>query len=377
MRPPGPPLPDPRLCILRPRTFPCRSLFVARRVPLAAHRSPLTAHRAPLTAHPSALADALNVKISNSEMFKGRNGLATGLLVSGRAGAAPLVSPFVQAALAAGGPPAALRALALFVCCMLLPAALTLRGLTWAALEQPAAKRAAKGAGMTAAPAPVGDPQLVAPLPRVRSRFEAIGAPRRRVTALLWLALLCGSGPGLLCHGHAAALLQAAGAASGAAGVAGAASAAPGALGRLGVSMMALGSICGRLGGGLLIDTVSCRSCLVAAPCLAAALVAAPLALPASVPLTAAALLGCGLSYGLNAVVRLPPPSPPPATCPNPNPRPRTEPDALHPCRASASPSSSHGSMAPRASRPSTARSSRRGAWGACSYHGSPAGSSM
>ena len=373
MRPPGPPLPDLRLCILRPRTFPCHSLFVARRVPP-------TAHRSPLTAHPSALADALNVKISNSEMFKGRNGLATGLLVSGRAGAAPLVSPFVQAALAAGGPPAALRALALFVCCMLLPAALTLRGLTWAALEQPAAKGAAKGAGTTAAPAPAGDPQLVAPLPRVRSRFEAIGAPRRRVTALLWLALLCGSGPGLLCHGHAAALLQSAGAASGAAsgaaGVAGAAGAAPGALGRLGVSMMALGSICGRLGGGLLIDTVSCRSCLVAVPCLAAALVAAPLALPASVPLTAAALLGCGLSYGLNAVVRLPPPSPPPATCPNPNPRPRTEPDALHPCRASASPSSSHGSMAPRASRPSTARSSRRGAWGACSCRGSPADSS-
>merc|ERR1711892_1412800 len=54
--------------------------------------------------------------------------------------------------------------------------------------------------------------------------------------------------------------------------------------------------------GGLLIDTVSCRSCLVAAPCLAAALVASPLALPSSVPLTAAALLGCGLSYGLNAV---------------------------------------------------------------------------
>ena len=39
-------------------------------------------------------------------------------------------------------------------------------------------------------------------------------------------------------------------------------------------------AICGRLGGGLLIDVVSCRSCLVAAPCLTAALVAAPLALP-------------------------------------------------------------------------------------------------
>ena len=334
----------------------------AHRAPRTARRAPRTAHRAPRTAR-SALADALNVKISNSEMFKGRNGFATGLLVSGRAGAAPLVSPFVQAALAAGGPPAALRALALFVWCMLLPAALTLRGLTWAALEQPAAKAVAKGAGAAAAvakgagaaaaAAAAGDGTAVlAPLPRMRSRFEATGAPGRRVTALLWLALLCGSGPGLLCHGHAAALLQSAGAASGAAGVAGAA---PGALGRLGVSMMALGSICGRLGGGLLIDTVSCRSCLVVAPCLAAALVAAPLALPASVPLTAAALLGCGLTYGLNAVVRHPrlhmvtasityghsaeadavvrhpPPGPLPAACPYPNPRPRTEPDALHP----------------------------------------------
>ena len=332
----------------------------------------------PRTAHPSALADALNVKISNSEMFKGRNGLATGLLVSGRAGAAPLVSPFVQAALAAGGPPAALRALALFVWSMLLPAALTLRGLTWVALEQPVAKGAGATAAAAVAAAAGDDDEVVAPLPRVRSRFEAVGAPGRRVTALLWLALLCGSGPGLLCHGHAAALLQSAGAASRAAsGVAGTAGAASGALGRLGVSMMALGSICGRLGGGLLIDTVSCRSCLVAAPCLAAALVAAPLALPASVPLTAGALLGCGLSYGLNAVVRHPPPGLPPSACPNLTPRPRAEPDALHPCpRASAYPSLSRGSMAPRASRPSTARSSRRGAWGACSCRGSPADSS-
>ena len=369
---------------LRPHPFLPRAFTPHARAPsLTVHCSSRAVRASPRTAHTSALADALNVKISNSEMFKGRNGLATGLLVSGRAGAAPLVSPFVQAALAAGGPPAALRALALFVWSMLLPAALTLRGLTWAALEQqPAAKGAAKGAGATAAAAAAAaagdDDEVVAPLPRVRSRFEAVGAPGRRVTALLWLALLCGSGPGLLCHGHAAALLQSAGAASGAAsGVAGTAGAASGALGRLGVSMMALGSICGRLGGGLLIDTVSCRSCLVAAPCLAAALVAAPLALPASVPLTAGALLGCGLSYGLNAVVRHPPPGLPPSACPNLTPRPRAEPDALHPCpRASAYPSLSRGSMAPRASRPSTARSSRRGAWGACSCRGSPADSS-
>ena len=70
----------PRLCALRPRPFPDPS------------PNPRSAHRPP----PWPLADALNVKISNSDMFKGRNGLATGLLVSGRAGAAPLVSPLVQ-----------------------------------------------------------------------------------------------------------------------------------------------------------------------------------------------------------------------------------------------------------------------------------------
>ena len=298
-------------------------------------------------------------------MFKGRNGLATGLLVSGRAGAAPLVSPLVQRALAAGGAPAALRALALFVGCTLLPAALSLRGLEWTELEQPAVTGGGKRAGAAAGAATTtADSEAVVPPPRVCSRFEVAGPPGRRVAALLWLALLCGSGPGLLCHGHAAALLQSAGEAAVAAGAASA-------LGRLGIGSFAAGSICGRLGGGLLIDTVSCRSCLVAMPCLTAALVASPLALPSSVPLTAAALLGCGLSYGLNAVVSHPA-CLPRIACPQP--RPQAQPDALHPL-ASVSPSVSRGCMGPRAFPPSTARSSRRGAWGACSRRGSPAGS--
>ena len=65
---------------------------------------------------------------------------------------------------------------------MLLPAAFTLRGLTWAALEQRAARpaAAAKGGGAAAAAAAAGDGAQVAATPaeappRLRSRFEARG----------------------------------------------------------------------------------------------------------------------------------------------------------------------------------------------------------
>ena len=109
----------------------------------------------------------------------------------------------------------------------------------------------------------------------------------------LWLMLFCGSGPGLLCHGHAAAMLTAASPLEGAAAAA---------LGPLGVSAMATGSLLGRMGGGVLIDRVSARRCLVLLPLLTAVTLALPLALPGSVPITTAALAGCGLTYGLNAV---------------------------------------------------------------------------
>ena len=76
-----------------------------------------------------------------------------------------------------------------------------------------------------------------------------------------------------------------------------------------------------------------------------------------------------------------PPSTRPAASCvPLPEPPPsngaRRSAPYLHPCAASASPSLCRGSMAPRASRRFTARSSRRGARGACSCRGSPAGSS-
>ena len=223
----------------------------------------------------SGMAYLCNAKISNSRYFAGNNGLATGLLVSGRAMGAPLATPIVRAALSTGGAVGALRALAGGVSLLLLPVAFVLRRLTWADL--------AKGSAKGSAPRSAGGESEPAPPP-----------PVGRVTlAKLWLTLLCGSAPGLLCHGHAAAILTAASAAGGASAAA---------LGPVGVSAMATGSLVGRMGGGVLIDRISARRCLVRLPLLTAATLAGPLALPGSTLLTVAALAGCGLTYGLNAV---------------------------------------------------------------------------
>jgi len=189
---------------------------------------------------------------------------------------APLATPFVRAALDTGGATAALRMLAVGVSLLLLPVALVLRSLTWETLASGSAKAAdANDDGIA------NDP----PAPR-----PDVG---RLTLPTLWLTLLCGSGPGLLCHGHAAALLTAASTASHTSAAA---------LGPLGVSAMATGSLVGRMGGGILIDRISARRCLALLPLLTALTLALPLALPGSVPLTVAALTGCGLTYGLNAV---------------------------------------------------------------------------
>ena len=108
--------------------------------------------------------------------------------------------------------------------------------------------------------------------------------------AVLWLSLLLGSALGLLCHGHAAAMMTLSGGGSDAS------------LRALGVSGMALGSVVGRLGGGILIDAISARRCLVVLPMATAAVVLSPLLQPGSAALTFAALVSCGLTYGLNAV---------------------------------------------------------------------------
>lgn len=56
------------------------------------------------------------------------------------------------------------------------------------------------------------------------------------------------------------------------------------------------------MGGGMIIDVVSARLCLIVLPLATAAVVLGPLIDPTSVPLTFAALVSCGLTYGLNAV---------------------------------------------------------------------------
>ena len=93
----------------------------------------------------------------------------------------------MRAALTAGGAPTALRALAGGVSLLLLPVAFVLRSLTWDAL--------ASGSS----PKPSDDSEASRP-PSARAPVS------RRTLATLWLTLLCGSGPGLLCHGHAAAI---------------------------------------------------------------------------------------------------------------------------------------------------------------------------
>ena len=252
----------------------------------------------------SGLAYLTNARISNSRLFAGSNGVATGLLVSGRALGAPLATPLVRAALESGGAVGAIRALGAGITLLLLPVAWVLRRLTWNALAtagqaQSASADEARGGGEGGEEGG-GEGGGGEGGGGEGGGGEGVGgaaapqAPVGRMTLpTLWVVLLCGSGPGLLCHGHAAALLTAA--SSGAAG-------ATASLGPLGVSAMATGSLVGRLGGGVLLDSVPARRCLVIMPLITAASLAAPLALRGSVRLTAAALAGCGLSYGLLAV---------------------------------------------------------------------------
>lgn len=223
----------------------------------------------------SGLSYALNTKVSTSQVFAGRNGASTGLLSSGRAASPLIATPLVLWALERGGAALALRALGCYMGFALLPVALALRGLSYDrppsssdAADATAAENDAdaKAAGGSSPPPP----------------------PPRWVLGALWVALACGSGPGLLCHGHAAAILS---------NVVGAGESA-----LAGVGGMAVGSLAGRMGGGLLIDRIQPRRCLVTLPLLAAPVVLAPILRPASVPLTLAAMVSCGLVYGLNAV---------------------------------------------------------------------------
>ena len=217
----------------------------------------------------SGLSYSVNAKISTSNLFAGRNGVVTGLLVAGRAAAPVVATPLVLRGLKAGGAAAALRTLAAFVFFALLPAAVALRGLRDDAPPPPSEADADADAEPAAA---VPD-----------------AAATDWVVYLLWINLLLGSGPGLLCHGHAAPMLSMCGAGGGS-------------LGALGVSGMAAGSVIGRMGGGVAIDIFSARRCMFWLPALCAPVVLGPLLAPSSVAATFAALVACGLSYGINAV---------------------------------------------------------------------------
>ena len=219
----------------------------------------------------SGLSYSVNAKISTSNLFAGRNGVVTGLLVAGRAAAPVVATPLVLRGLKAGGAAAALRTLAAFVFFALLPAAVALRGLR------------------DDAPPPPSDADADADADAEPAAAATDAAATDWVVYLLWINLLLGSGPGLLCHGHAAPMLSMCGAGGGS-------------LGALGVSGMAAGSVIGRMGGGVAIDIFSARRCMFLLPALCAPVVLGPLLAPASVAATFAALVACGLSYGINAV---------------------------------------------------------------------------
>ena len=238
----------------------------------------------------SGLAYALNARISTSPLFAGRNGLATGLLVSGRAAAPMVATPLVLWALSTGGIAMALRCLGLYFGVALLPAALALRSYDQVAPTKPTPTSATDSTSTSTSTVATAAPPPPAPAVATAPTASSAGAyPGRWTIHAMWLALLCGSGPGLLCHAHAAAMLTLCGTGDAS-------------LGALGVSAMAIGSLVGRMGGGVLIDIVPARTCLGVLPLLCAGAVLAPLLRPSSVLLTAAALVSCGLAYGLNAV---------------------------------------------------------------------------
>jgi OFA family oxalate/formate antiporter-like MFS transporter len=230
----------------------------------------------------SGMAYALNAKISTSSLFGGREGFATGLLVSGRAAAPVVATPLMLWSLGREGPAGALRALGLYVGVSLLPVALALRGLRLSAVS-PVSSAPANARDVAETDDAVG-----AGPPSSRRAPHSPPARSRSSIVALWIALLCGSGPGLLCHGHSAAILSACGT--------------QGSLAAFGVAGMGIGSIAGRFGGGLLIDRIPARGVLTWLPWVVAPVVVAPLLLPTSVSLTLCALVGCGLIYGLNAV---------------------------------------------------------------------------
>lgn len=229
-------------------------------------------------------------------------------VVAGRAAAPVVATPLVQWALRAGGVALALRVLGVYVAAALLPAAFALRKLDlsnkgcelppMAPMTPPPATQGPSPPPPQLQPSPsLPTPVSLAPPPA--SRCGQV--PPARTVSVMWLALLCGSGPGLLCHGHAAAMMALC-ATRGAMCASPASASTTASLRALGISGMAVGSVIGRMGGGMIIDVVSARLCLIVLPLATAAVVLGPLIDPTSVPLTFAALVSCGLTYGLNAV---------------------------------------------------------------------------
>ena len=100
-----------------------------------------------------------------------------------RAVGAPVATPIVRAALQYDGARGALQSLALFVGVAALPVAGMMTKVKWEQLQRPSS-------GSTAA-----------------TNTDGLSAHKRKLL-LLWLCMFAGSFPGLLAHGHAAAIMS-------------------------------------------------------------------------------------------------------------------------------------------------------------------------
>jgi len=211
------------------------------------------------------------IRIGASDVFAGRKGTATGVLMAARAGGPIVLGPVTHLAVQRVGPFAVLGALgASFFLALPLVLGLLRRG--------GLGGRGGSPRGRAGGPAPAGPASSEASdWARLRARSGRVA----RVGACLGLGSVCG----LMTFGHAAAIVADRGGSE--------------ALIASCVALMAATNFCGRLAGGALIDRLSSRRALTAFPLFAAAGMALGLACPGSPEAAVGMLLGTMLTFGL------------------------------------------------------------------------------
>jgi len=207
------------------------------------------------------------IRIGASDLFTGRKGTATGVLMAARAGGPIVLGPLAHVAVQRFGPLAVLQSLgaSFFLALPLVVGLLRVSGLD-----------GIQGGRSPGGPAP-GASGAASDWTRLRARSGRVA----RVGACLGLGSVCG----LMTFGHAASIVADRGGSE--------------ALVASCVALMAATNFCGRLAGGVLIDRLSSRQALTAFPLFAAAGMALGLACPASPAAAVGMLLGVMLTFGL------------------------------------------------------------------------------